>query len=201
MAIMNFADTNIPENYSKALFNEATWDLTEAQSVAMADVYVTGVSNLLKDLKSKEMPTAFIFDEPNGNFIIAAIVRFIPNENEEMPGHWNYVWTFNKEDIPAGSKEIRPKDADIQIYFRVIAAQKYTFGFKTPAACVDCGNFLFKHIRKWLVDNAKADEEIGVTLDGIFQARAAVEDNEVVLSFEVIGETKAIIKSDADNEV
>lgn len=201
MELLKFMETQIPELYSRGLFDEKGYDLGAAQTDKMAEIYFTGTSNALKDVKSKENPVAFVFDEPNMDLNAAAIVRFIPDESGSMPGHWNYVWTFNKEDIPEDARIIRLKDTEFQVYFRTIAAQKFVIGFKTPASLVECGNFLMKQIKQWLSDNAKEGEETGVILDGIFQARAAVENNEVVKSLEVIGETKAIIKDDENNEV
>ena len=108
---------------------------------------------------------------------------------------------LQKEDIPENARQLRLKDTEFQVYFRTIAAQKYVIGFKTPAALVECGNFLMKQIKQWLADNAKEGEETVVTLDGIFQGRSGVENNEVVRSLEVIGETKALIKKDANDEI
>lgn len=201
MEMMKLMETNIPSLYSKGLFDVKGLDLSANLTDKIAEVYFTGVSNALKEVKSKEYPVAFIFDEPNENMNAAGIIRFIPSETADMPGHWNYVWTFNKEDIPTNARIIRLVDTDFQVYFRTVAAQKFVMGFQTPASLVECGNFLMKQIKQWLTDNAKADEEIGVELDGVFQARAVVENDEVVKSIELIGETKAIIKSDADNEV
>jgi hypothetical protein len=201
MAMLNFMETSIPELYSRGLFDVKGYDLGAAQADKMAAIFFTGVSNALKDVKSKEHPVAFVFDEPNMDLNAAAIVRHIPAETDDMPGHWNYVWTFYKTDIPEDARILRLKDTDFQVYFRTIAAQKFVMGFRTPAALVECGNFLMKQISQWLTDNAKPEEEVGVVLDGIFQARAAVEDNEIVKSIEVIGETKAIIKDDAGEEV
>ena len=60
---------------------------------------------------------------------------------------------------------------------------------------------LLKTIKKYLIDNANEVDVTEVELEGVFQARSAKEKDEVVYSIEVIGETKAIIKSDEDIEV
>lgn len=201
--MLKLMETSIPELYSRGLYDVKGFDLGAAVTDKMADVFFTGVSTALRDVKSKEIPTAFVFEEPNMEMSVAAIVRFIPaEEDSNAPGHWNYVWTFYKEDIPENARIIRLKDTDFQVYFRTIAGQKFVMGFKSPSAMVDCGNFLMKQIKQWLADNAKPGEEVGVELDGVFQARAEVNSNgEVDMAIEVIGETKAIIKSDADVEV
>lgn len=200
MAMFNLMETTIPELYSRGLYDEKGYTLGAAQTENIASIYFIGTSEALRDVKTKEYPTAFVFEEANGTFNAAGIVRFIPSEDETQPGHWNYVWTFDKTDIPENARIMRLKDADFQVYFRTTAA-KYRIGFCDTASLTELGNYLMKQLNKWLTDNAKPDEEVGVKLDGIFQARAAVEDNEVVKSIELIGETKAIIKDDAGNEV
>ena len=201
MAMLNLMETSIPELYSRGLYDERGYDLGAAQTDKIASIMFIGVSEALRDIKSKDYPVAFLFEEKNGDLNAAAIVRFIPNETPDLPGHWNYVWAVNKNDIPENARIIRLSDNDFQVYFRTVAAQRFTIGFKDPVALTEVGNYLMKQINKWLSDNAKADDVIGVQLEGVFQARAEVEDNEVIKTIEVIGETKAIIKSDADNEV
>lgn len=201
MKTMNLMETNLPELYSRGLYDEKGWDLGAAQTDKMAEVFFEGVSTVLKDIKSKEYPVAFVFDEPNGEFSGAAVVRFIENEDKNMPGHWNYIWTFNKEDIPDNARQVRLKDIEFQVYFRTVAAKKFVMGFISPASMVDCGNYLIKQIKQWLADNVTEGDEVCLSQEGVFQARAGVEDGEVVMSIEVLGETKAIIKDDAGNEV
>lgn len=194
-------ETQLPELYSRGLYDEYGWDLGASETDKVASVFFIGTSEALKASKSKDYPVAMVFDEPNGTVNAAAIVRYIPSETKDQPGHWNYVWTCYKEDIPENARVIHLKDDDFQVYYRTVAGTKYNFGFKTPGSMVDMGNFLMKSINKWLTDNATPDDKVMITLDGIFQARAEVEDNEVVKSIEVIGETKAIIKTDATEEV
>ena len=56
-------------------------------------------------------------------------------------------------------------------------------------------------IKKWLEANAVEGEEVGVELDGIFQASVAVENGEKVFSLVPDGEIKKLIKDDAAIEV
>lgn len=200
MAMLNLMETSIPELYSRGLYDEKGYDLGAAHTDKIAATMFVGASEALSAIKSKDYPVAFVFEDQNGDLNAAGIVRYIPNEDVSMPGHWNYVWTMEKSDIPEGARIVRLKDNDFQVYFRTAAA-KYVFGFKDPTALTECGNYLMKQINKWLTDNAKPDDEVGVQLDGIFEAKAIVEDNEVIKYIGVIGETKAIIKSDAANEV
>lgn len=200
MATYQMKETALPDIYSRGLF-EKGWDLGQDSAMDMAEVFIVGTSQLLKDIKSEEHPVAVVFEDVNEEFIVGAIVRFIKSEDENMPGHWDYCWTFYKEDIPENARIRKIKENDVQVYYRAIAAQKFTFGFVSPASLSDCGNYLFKCLERYLCDNAKEDEETVIELPGIFQARAVVENDEVVKSLELIGEVKAIIKDDAGHEV
>ena len=62
--------------------------------------------------------------------------------------------------------------------------------------------YVLKTIRKWLDENAVDKEERGVELDGVFEARVAVEEGgEKVMSIEPAGEIKKLIKDDSAIEV
>ena len=52
-------------------------------------------------------------------------------------------------------------------------------------------------LRKWLDENTKSSEEALIELDGVFQARGAIEGGEKVFAIEPAGEIKILIKDDA----
>lgn len=199
--IYQMKETSLPEIYSSGLYNQKGWDLRQDAAMDMAEVFIVGTSNLLREAENKEYPVAVVFEEPNGEFSVAAIVRFILPEDEKMPGHWDYAWTFYKEDIPDNARIRKISEVDTHVYYRAVAGQKFSFGFESPASLSDCGNFFFKCLSQFLTDNAKEGEEITLNLEGVFQARAAVENEEVVKSLEITGEIKAIVKNDAGQEV
>ena len=200
MAMLNLNETTIPKMFSKELYEEKGYTLSPMHTDKIANVLFTAVSEALKATKSKEYPVVFLFAGNNQEMYAAAIIRFIPNEDESMPGHWNYVWTFDKNDIPDNARVVSIRDNAFETYFRMVANQN-KFGFEDTTSTIECCNTLLKNISQWLQENAKEDEEMGVKMDGVFQARCILEDKEVVKSLEVIGETKAIIKDDAGNEV
>ena len=100
MAILKIDETQIPENYSHALYNEKEYDLAAEHTSKILDVIVNGVSNCLADVKSKDYPVAFTFKEANGDLIAAAVVEYHPSDDKSMPGNWSYIWTFDEKDIP-----------------------------------------------------------------------------------------------------
>lgn len=200
MAMLNFMETSIPTLCSKALYDDKSYDVAANIMDQIATVYFNGVSYILRDAKSKEHPVAFVFESIAGDLYAGAVVRFIPNDDPDMPGSWSYTWTFDKEDIPNDARIITIGDSSSHSYF-VTQASSFCMGFTSDAGIADIGNYVMKTISQWLQDNAKPDEEMGVKLEGVFEARCVVEDNEVVKSIELVGETKQIIKSDSSIEV
>ena len=201
MAILKIDETQIPENYSHALYNEKEYDLAAEHTSKILDVIVNGVSNCLADVKSKDYPVAFTFKEANGDLIAAAVVEYHPSDDKSMPGNWSYIWTFDEKDIPEKSRIINISDVEMSSYFRGAGADKYGMGFKDQAALTELGKYIFKIISKWLDENAKEGEENGVMMDGVIQFRCGVEDGVIVKSIEPIGEIKTLIKDDSAIEV
>ena len=134
--------------------------------------------------------------------IAAAIVSYHENEEADKPGNWSYVWTFEKEDVPEENVNIITcKDVGIYQQISGYGGTKWHMTFKDADVMGVVFNYLLKTIKNYLISNATVEAETAIELEGIFQARSAIEENsEVVCSIEVVGETKAIIKSDEDIE-
>ena len=145
---------------------------------------------------------AFVFGDFENDFIAAAIVSYHENEEADKPGNWSYVWTFEKEDVPEENVNIITcKDVGIYQQISGYGGVKWHMTFKDADVMGVVFNYLLKTIKNYLISNATVEAETAIELEGIFQARSAIEENsEVVCSIEVVGETKAIIKSDEDIE-
>lgn len=194
-------DTAIPENFELGLLSEKQLRVGASHTHKVADILFTGVSSVLKLAKSKEKTAVFKFEDI-GNFIAAAIVSYHKNEDPEQPGNWSYVWTFDEKDIPTENVRIvNFKDNEVFNTFNGYATSKWNMAFKKEDRVIVTFNYLLKTIKNFLISNVVMEEEIGIELEGVFQARAMLEDGgEAVCSIEVVGETKAIIKSDEDIE-
>ena len=195
-------ETGIPDNFSMGLQTEKQLRVGATHTYKVADVLFTGVSNILKMSKSTEQPVAFVFGDFTDDFIAAAIVSYHENEEPDKPGNWSYVWTFDKEDVPAeNTKIVTCKDAGVYQGISGYGGTKWHMTFKDTDVMAIVFNYLLKTIKNYLISNATVEAETAIELEGIFQARSAIEENnEVVCSIEVVGETKAIIKSDEDIE-
>ena len=194
---MKLFDTQMPQMYSKALFEEKCTDLAPEHTGKMLDVVFTGTANLLNQAKSKEKATVFTFRKINGDLIAAAMVRFFENEDTNNPGNWSLVWTFDDADIPEGALTIDLSDSQTHSYFRAVAGEKYGMRFEDTAAMTDCLTYALIHVKKWLDENAKEGAEVSLEFDGFFQARVAIENGEKVFAIEPDGEIKNLIKDDA----
>lgn len=199
MAIQNLMETRIPQNFSKALYTEREYDLAEEHTDKILYSVINGVSNCLGDIKSKEYPVAFIFEENNLDFIAGAVVEFHPNEDPSQPGNWTYIWTFDKADIPENARKVQI-DNQMYSYFYGSANKKYGMGFDSIEALTEMSRYLLRGISHWLDDNAKEGEENGVQMKEVMVARCTIENGEILKSIEPVGEVKVLIKGDADIE-
>lgn len=195
---MKLFDTNLPELYSKYLFDEKKDDLSPDHTDKMADVLFTGVANILSEAKkTADKPVVFTITKIDNSVIIACIVQYFENEDKDNPGNWNMTWTFNESDIPADAIKIDLADVKSHSYFRGVAAEKYGMRFEDPDSIVDCMEVFAIALKQWLDINAKEGIETSVELEGIFQARSAVEGGEKVFAVTADPEIKLLIKDDA----
>lgn len=194
---MKLFDTTLPQNYSKGLFDEKGYDLSEAHTDKILYTVFTGTSNLLNNAKSKEHPTSFEFTTLDGKVVAVAIVQYFENEDSSKPGNWSLVWSFDEADIPAGTNRIQLKDPQSHSYFRAVAGEKYGIRFNDASCLINLLTYIFEQMRKWLDENAEDGKEVSVEYDAVFQARVAVENGEKVFALEPAGEIKMLIKDDA----
>ena len=193
-------ESTIPENYSASL-DKQQLEVSPNHTDKIAVILFTAVSNCLKVVKDKDKQVAFKFSDLKGDLIAAALVEFHKSDDKDNPGNWSYVWTFDEKDIKPDAYVLSMNSTEVHQYFVAVASSKYNMAFEGANYIVQVTNEFLETLKRWLTDNASDKQEEGVILDGVFQARVAIEDGEVVKSIEVIGETKALIKGDGDIEV
>ena len=192
-------ETTIPMNFEKGL-DEKGLEVGAAHTDKIADILFTTVSNILKMTKSTDAPTVFKFEDM-GNTIAVAVVSYHENEDKNKPGNWSYIWSFDENDIPENARVTSISDPTVYTNFVGYAGSKYSMGFESHETMIPVMNYLLQTINNYLISNSTTEAETAVELEGIFQARSITEPSgEVVCSIEVVGETKAIIKSDEDIE-
>lgn len=196
---MKLFDTILPEAYSKALFEEKKSDLAPEHTDKMAEILFTAVAEVLNEAKSKEKPAAFVFNRIDGSMIAGAVCEYHENDGDQ-PGNYTLAWTCYKDDIPENATIITFDDPKTHSYFRAYAGTKFGIKFKDPSSLVDLMLYFLEYLIKCLDENAKPNEEFSIELEGVFQARVNVEDNEKVFAIEADGLIKNLIKDDAANE-
>ena len=200
--MIKLMESQIPQNYSTGLYSEKDYDVSPDFTNTLADILFTGVAMCLGDVKDRKFPSVFVFEENNSDFIAAAIVEYFENEDDpSKPGNWNYTWTWYKEDVPTNSKIYRTTQPELSSYFRGVSQGKYGMAFKDTAAVTEVTRYLLVQIKKWLDENAKEGEEVGVEEEGVFQASVVIENGEKVFSLVPEGEIKKLIKDDSAIEV
>ena len=200
--MIKLMESQIPQNYSTGLYSEKDYDLSADHTNIVVDILFTAVAQCLGDVKDRKFPSAFVFEANNKDFIAAAIVQYFENEDDPSKlGNWSYTWTWYKDDVPANSKIYRTTQPELSSYFRGVSQGKYGMAFQDVAAITEINRYLLVQIKKWLDENAKEGEEVGVEEPGIFQASVVIEEGEKVFSLVPEGEIKKLIKDDSAIEV
>lgn len=198
--VKNIMDTQIPDIFSTGLYTELNYDVPRHATDKLLYVMIMGVAEILHDVKTKEHPIAFTFEENNGEFIAASVVQHMANEDDpSKPGSWNITWTFDKDDVPKDAEKITPYDTNLISYFRNLAHSKFGMGFYAPDYVGDTMKYLLKVIKNYLHENVKEDQEVGVR-DDVAIFRASVEDGKVVIGLTLDGEAKQLVKDDESIE-
>lgn len=200
--MIKLMESQVPQNFSSGLYNEKGYDVGGDFTNIVADILFTGVAECLGDIKTKDFPVAFVFEENNKDFIAAAVVQYFENKDDKnKPGNWNYCWTWYKEDVPDTARLVRTTDIQLASYFRSVSQSKYGIAFENSAGITEVLRYLLVQIKKWLDENASETEEVSIGEEGIFQASVVVENGEKVYSLVPEGEIKKLIKDDAAIEV
>ena len=196
----NLMESSIPELFSRGLDEEKDIVVGSNHTEKVVTVIFEAVSKCLHDVKSKDYPVAFAFEDLAGDTLACAIVSYHESEDKNEAGNWSYVWSFEKADIPEGSRVIKITDTQAQQYFITVAGSRFNMGFESPSYIIELSNYFFKVLNRYLEDNVTKDTNVEVGIDGVFQARAGFENGEIVKSIEPAGELKTIVKGDAQIE-
>lgn len=195
-------ETAIPQNFSSGIYNDMSYDLSSSFVPAVADIIFTSIAQALGDMKKKDTPVAFIVKKANDDFIAGAVIRYIPNEDDNTkPGSWNYSWTWYKDDIPSNALLKDLSNPEIYTFYRLVGQGKYSAAFRSQVAIIDLTRYFLETLSKWLDDNASETEEVGVEMEGVFEASVSVEDGVIVKSLVPKGEIKELIKDDSKLEI
>ena len=190
-------ETSLPNNYSTRLLNEQNYDIGADHIDKIFETAFNGVSGVLNSIKTNDKPAVFTMNKLDGSFVVAAIVKYYDNKDEDHPGNWSLVWTFNQEDVPEDAVIVQLSNSQCHPYFRSFAGDKWGMTFEDSGCLINVIIYAFDSLKKWLDENAKQGEVTVIEQEGVFQARVAVENGEKVFAIEPMGEIKNLIKDDA----
>lgn len=188
-------ETAIPVNLSQVI-KTLGWRVEPDQVGVIYDTVIKAMTDFLSQVKSKENKTALAIKDLKGNLVLAGIVTYHKNENEEMPGNWSYELTFNEEDLE-GSKVSLSTDPHFQKVFCKTLENLYSLLLDDALAMQPVIEEGMNVLKQWLDTNAKETEEISVEQPGFFVASISVENGEKVIAIVPDGAMKRLIKDDS----
>ena len=200
--VKNLYDTKLPLVWTQRCNNEFNYAVAEAHYEKLCFIAFKAITSYLSRLKSKENPITFIVDS-YGKEVVCATVEYFADEkdNDSAEGSWTLTWSFDTEDIPANTKKYYlSNDTQSHTFFDMIGAHMYGMTFSSPGDLINTVSSAFEEIKKYLDENAKENDIVGVELPEVFQARVTVENGVKIFSIEPAGEIKMLIKDDASIE-
>lgn len=188
-------ETSIPVNLVQVI-NTLGWRLDPTQVGFIYDTTVMAISDFLGQSKSKETKTALAIKDVKGNLVVAGIVTYHKNENEEMPGNWSYEFTFNEEDLKGCNVKLST-DPHFQRVFSKTLNRLFGVEIDDILAMQPCIEEGVNVLKQWLDVNAKENEEVSVEQPGFFVASVSVENGEKIFAIVPDGAMKRLIKDDS----
>lgn len=188
-------ETAIPVNFTQAL-NNIGWDWDPSDTNKMYHMLFMSITDCLGFTKSKDKKTAVAVKDLKGNLLLAGVVDYTPNENEDMPGNWNYVFTTDIEDI----KDANVIDTNDNRFLKVFATTAYNlYHLEFHGGLLVTGTIevAVNSLKQWLDVNASETEEVEIEEPGYFLASVVVENGEKIVSIVPDGAMKRLIKDDS----
>lgn len=146
---------------------------------------------------------ALVLTDTAGTFRFAGIVEYYENkENEEEPGNWSFVMTFNEQDLTDLEKKKEVKKylcSGPGAFYDVFVKTAYDVGslqFQHSSYLHDAFILVIDTLLQVLDSEAKVGEVIDIEMPGYFTASVSVEGDEKVFAITPDGHLKAIIKDD-----
>lgn len=195
---VTFDETNIGQNYK---MNMAVKHNMDSDSVAYVkyiyEIFANSVTSYLALKKSKEGPVVFALRDLKGNFKFGAIVGYEEADSSDMPGNWNYNFTFDEKDIEDVATQYSINDNEFTIILRNEANAHCGIVFAAASYCYDTFDEAISTLLEYLEANAPTDGDVlEIELPGYFVATAGIEDGIKTYSITPSAALKQAIKDD-----
>lgn len=166
---------------------------------AISSTTIVAMSKFLGDSKSQDTPVSLVIEDLKGNFLMAGIVEYHPNEEDaSKPGNWSYVMTFDEKDVE-NTTIYKSNDSHFQRYVANALYTMYNASFtdnNSLGHLQQCVIVFATSLIEWLNNNAEAEDR-ELVFEKYFIARTGVEDGTIIKSITPDEETKIFIKGDA----
>ena len=198
MSIVKVTESLFPQHVSENLEKE-TYVVSKEEVVMFLETIIEGTSDFLREVKSKHR-NAVVFRDLKANFIVAAVLEYNVNEEEDGQDNYNYFWTFNEDDITSDpdTKVYEANSNQIQTMIMMRVKER---SYVMPAELV---LYLEGKVLVGLLDltnslsgNVTDTEPVSIEHDGFFKITIALEDGQIFKSFIPDGPIKTLIKDDA----
>ena len=188
-------ETSIPANFSQVMTTIGR--RVEPDRVGIVyDTLLMAMSDFLAQVKSKENKTAIAVKDLKGNLLLAGIVNYHKNENEDMPGNWSYELTFNEDDLNGCNVSLSTDPHFNRVFLKTLE-NLHGLLLDDPIVMQPMIEEGINVIKQWLDVNAKENEEVSVEHPGFFVASVSVENGEKVYAIVPDGAMKRLIKDDS----
>lgn len=206
MKTFEFNNTSIPSQFTINLRDNCNGNWVESRTGDFFRVIFASIADVLSFTKNKNDTIGFKFKDSKGNFIFGAILDYITSEdnNEEAEetsntGNFFLRFTFDENDMSDIDAEY-DNHSDIFVKCAENEAGVILYGrFNSVENIHKMYETAFETLKHFLDTNATEDDEVEVTLKGIFTASVHVEES--IKKFSIVpGESiKQIIKEDSNS--
>lgn len=201
---INFEETTIPANFSKAFLDDAL-NYPDTAVPATVSAVLTSVAVFLSSIKDKDKKMALVIDNVKGDIEFGAYVTFTPGETEEDGGNWNLICSFDPSDFVESDEmkviKFSSGAVDNTIRYCSIRQKPYTISYNSSVVLKKAVQQTILSIKEWLSENAKEGEDVILDFPHIFTAKVRIEENgEKSMSLELSEELVQEIKHDAGDQ-
>jgi hypothetical protein len=200
------------DGYIKSCSETAGWILKPDQEKLTCSrayyVLFASITEFLAKVKDVNGSVALIVEDLSCNPMFVAIVEYQENPDKDMPGNWNYYFSFDLADAANCTKSYKTSNNQFRAISVDVAANQYKFGFEftdttniseqTDIVMSTIIANAARCIREWVEENSVETTPHSTEIEGIAVIEAMVDANgKKFFSITPSGELKNIIKDDA----
>lgn len=196
-------DTSIGSELKTTLASTSAYDWDPNETEPIYTALFTSIARFLGYMKTKDGSgkISLSIDDYKGNLLVAALVTYIPNEDENMPGNWSFSFTFDPEDIKDVTNQFRSNDEAFHRIMAETTLELLHYRYINTMFQEDITKLCISMLKSCLDTNATTEDKYEIELPDIFIASVEVVDDHKVMSIEPSSKISRLIKGDESIEV